>query len=207
MPAYPEFWLDPRKGELGEASKNYLYDVAEARKLIEAAGYTPPLEIDAFTSTGYTGQEAERVNLVIDQWQKSGLFKINLQRVPAQQWTARYLIEFNYAGIIPDSLHGGDMDYFLYNMYHSQGTQRGPWYDARLDALIVAQRREIDINRRNDIIKDIQRYLAAKFYNLVPANGEIPTYSAQWPWVRNLAYSGTDGHRWWLAPDMPRRSG
>lgn len=207
VPAYPEFWLDPRKGELGEASKNYLYDVAEARKLIEAAGYTPPLEIDAFTSAGYTGQEADRLNLVVDQWHKSGLFKINLQRVPAQQWTMQYLVEFNYSGIIPASLHGGDMDYFLYNLYHSNGAQNGPWSDARIDALIEAQRREMDVNRRNEIIKEFQRYIATKFYNLIPADGEIPTYTAQWPWVRNLSYSATDGHLWWLAPDMPRRNG
>lgn len=204
VPAYPEFWLDPRKWELGEASKNYLYDPAEARKLIEAAGYTPPLEIDGFASVATTGQAADRLNLVVDQWQKSGLFKINLQRLPTQQWT-RYVVEYNFSGILPASVANGDFDFFIYNHYHSKGWNS--WPDARVDALIEAQRREMDVNRRNEIIKEFQRYIATKFYSMIPADGQLPAFTAQWPWVRNLGYSGTDGHLWWLAPDMPRRNG
>jgi ABC-type transport system substrate-binding protein len=50
MLANPAYWLDPVKGELGEHSKNYLYDQAEARKLMAAAGYSDPIDLPFLVS-------------------------------------------------------------------------------------------------------------------------------------------------------------
>ena len=46
--------LDPRKGELGEDSKNYMYDVAAAKQMIAAAGYPDGFDMDYFSARNNT---------------------------------------------------------------------------------------------------------------------------------------------------------
>ena len=73
--------LDPEKGELGDLSKNYLFDQAEARKLVQAAGHTSlvPLSIAIQLSQGNI---PEYDGLVVDSMKQANLFDINVIQSP-----------------------------------------------------------------------------------------------------------------------------
>jgi ABC-type transport system substrate-binding protein len=51
IPGYMAEWLDPKGKELGEGAKYFQYDVAEAKKLLTAAGYGKGLKLSHFYST------------------------------------------------------------------------------------------------------------------------------------------------------------
>ena len=71
-PHDPGYWLDPNKGELGGGlDANYLYDPAEAKKRIEAAGFTAPIPLPYFVPLSQ-GEIAEESQLVMDSLQQSG---------------------------------------------------------------------------------------------------------------------------------------
>lgn len=49
------WWLDPQGSDIGDAGKYYKYDVAEAKKLLSAGGFTDGFEVPMhFSSTVYT---------------------------------------------------------------------------------------------------------------------------------------------------------
>jgi len=49
-PGQGSYWLDPRKNELGDASKYWQFNIAEANKLLEAAGYKDGFTLDVSVS-------------------------------------------------------------------------------------------------------------------------------------------------------------
>jgi ABC-type transport system substrate-binding protein len=82
-----------------------------------------------------------------------------------------------------------DIDGYLFNYYYSKGGRQKTAYkgqngDARSDSLIEAQRKELDANKRVEIVKEWQRYMATKFL-MIPYPGQSPAYSLAWPWVMN----------------------
>jgi hypothetical protein len=70
------YWLDPEKGDLGALSANYIYDVAEARKLTTSAGFSSPIDIEYHVLPSGDGVVPEQEQLVIDSLQQSGLFNV-----------------------------------------------------------------------------------------------------------------------------------
>jgi hypothetical protein len=86
-----------------------------------------------------------------------------------------------------------------------------------MDAMIEAQRREIDFTKRAQIIKDIQMYASQKFY-LNPGRSLYTSFSFRWPWLHNSTYAQNryaselgaavpeqGGHLHWLDAAMPNR--
>jgi len=49
-PGQGSYWLDPRKNELGDASMYWQFNIAEANKLLEAAGYKDGFTLDVSVS-------------------------------------------------------------------------------------------------------------------------------------------------------------
>ena len=71
-PAYGEFWLDPLSSKFGPAARYLSHDVAEAKKLLTAAGYSnsKPLEYDIIEHP--TSRE-NRAELLQAMWEKAGI--------------------------------------------------------------------------------------------------------------------------------------
>ena len=193
------YWLDPQKNELGDASKFFLFNLAEAKKLMEAAGYKEPVEIEGFQHNGaqYGSIYQEQGDLTVDGWNKSGLFKAKMTRLAYPQFLDQCYQKRDFKGVAVQQYDFvyNETDLNLFNWYHSKGG-RFHWVkgDTKLDDMIMKQRREIDAEKRTTIIHDIQKYMATVMGRM-PGDGTSGGYGFQWPAVRNSAWPA---YKTWL---------
>jgi len=210
VPWNPEYFLDPRKNELGEASKNYLYDVAEAKRLFTAAGYPDGIDLNFVSRT-----DTEAIKVHKDELKKSGLVRMNEEIVTALDWDNRIVYEGNFKGLAASLVSGSgpDVDYlFSYNFLTGGPVTAYP--NPKIDDIVRASRRELDPLKRAEIIKDFQRYVANTF-NTLPAGHRFNSWRFEWPWVHNVNHASTSlntslnnfAYQNWLDPSMPRRNG
>jgi len=133
-------------------------DIAEARRMYEAAE-SPPLTFTFADQPSYVPGYV-------------GPFQRNLE----QTLGAKVEVEIRNYLLISEGLAKGDLpatwqydngwidpDDWLYPFFHSRGTKNSFRYqDPQLDALLEAQRREFDYERRRELVRDIQFYLLEK---------------------------------------------
>ncbi|MPZ49401.1 MAG: hypothetical protein GEU75_08920 [Dehalococcoidia bacterium] len=212
-PREPEYWLDPRKGELGDASENYLHDVAAARKLVEAAGYPDGFEIDVWC---LINSREERQNLMLDNWKRfENDTKIRVN--PVWKVRAEYYENLVYSNTFKgvQCTSGGsggatDVDYVMFNNYYSEG-RASTFPDPKIDEMVEAQRRELDPLKRAAIVKDWQK-LVATLFPIQPTAHMFGTWDVEWAWLHNGNHrrgerGALPSHVWWLDKSMPRRDG
>ena len=186
------YWLDPQKNELGDVSKFFLFNLAEAKKLMEAAGYTSPVEIEGFQHNGaqYGSIYQEQGDLTVDGWNKSGLFKVKMTSLAYPQFLDQMYQKRDFKGVAVQQYDFvyNETDLNLFNWYHSKGG-RFHWVkgDTKLDDMIMKQRREIDAEKRTTVIHDIQKYMATVMGRF-PGDGTSGGFGFQWPAVRNNAW-------------------
>jgi ABC-type transport system substrate-binding protein len=206
---FAPYWLDPKKNELGAVSKNYLYDLAEAKKLMSAAGHANGVDLEGYLNAGQEYGGAlyyhEAVQIISDEMTKSGLFRTKLDRIPYAEYLPRIYQQRDFKGLAinqPEFVYTAEVDLNLFNWYHSKGARR-KWIgdDQKLDDMIIQQRREGDDKKRLAIIHDIQKHVGATML-IVAADGNSGGFGFRQPWVRNGAYPE---NRWWIAADAPRR--
>jgi peptide/nickel transport system substrate-binding protein len=187
-------WLDPKSADMGAGARNFQYNVAEAKKLLAAAGYGNGVDAEiAWIPTGHYGTTfPKHAEVFKGMLEADGLFK--LKQVNPEYQT-EYLPKYYFAkgdfkGIaVGASTQYPDVDQFLYAYYHSKGARQktsfqGQATDARSDQLIEQQRRELDPAKRIQIIKDWQRHTAEKM-PVIPYPGQSPAFSLFWPWIGN----------------------
>jgi ABC-type transport system substrate-binding protein len=156
----------------------------------------------------------------MDSMQASGVFNLQVERVPTAAEHNKYRIQGLYDGLIPQSSQNDDADYFVMRDYHTAGRpppDRQAYPDARIDRLGDAQRKELDLEKRSQILKDFQ-LLLAELMPAIPGRHQFTTFSFRWPWAHNLSFAGDNGgspptgqpvlggHKIWLDPDMPNRN-
>ena len=206
----PVYFLDPRKNELGEASKNYIYDVAEAKKMIAAAGYPDGFEMN------YVQRTANNTTIVHkDQLAASGVVRLKEEQVTQLDYSTRIVYGALHKGLVASSVSGSapDVDYLIFRNYHSKGPASN-YTDAKLDEIINNSRREMDPIKRAEHIKEFQRYVANTF-NHLPGNHRFGGWRFEWPWLHNVNQVrgsrnetlGGFSYLNWLDESMPRRNG
>jgi ABC-type transport system substrate-binding protein len=200
----PSYWLNPDKGELGEFSKNYAFDIAEAKKLVAAAGYNEPIPLTYFFNSSNSGATAQRQELIQDFFKQSGLFRLELSGVPSSSYNELITVSQQFDGIQQESGPNGDeIDYILFRDYHKSQRNGATFPDAKMDEYAEATRRETDFNKRVALIKEIQLYAAQKMY--YPTGSSLyTTFSFRWPWLHNATQRA---HLHWLDESMPKRNG
>jgi ABC-type transport system substrate-binding protein len=156
-----------------------------------------------------TGDIATENQLVIDSLMNSGVFKIDVKQIPAAEYRTNINVNRAYSGTQSPNSGEGNFDYLWFNDYWSGRLGGTTFPDTMLDSLLVAQRREMDFERRGALVKELQLYLAQKFY-VNPALHQFTTFSIRWPWVHNSnygpSYPDVGGHLQWLDKDMPDRN-
>ena len=216
------WWLDPEKGELGASSDNYKYNVAEAKKLVQAAGYSTPPEFTWMILVGVDGAEEEIDRLMIDSLNQSNNFKTNLVAT-SNQVQERNCRSLRQCDAMINT--GGSeywMDYFMREQ-HSGGVRPGgePTYpSAQIDRIADEYRKTVDPEKSVALIKDYQKF-QADYMSMIPGEHVFTVFSMRWPWLHNASWgsaydaelSGRDAwgawgaHKAWLDEDMPRRNG
>jgi peptide/nickel transport system substrate-binding protein len=163
VPAALREWSIPI-AQLGEGAKYYKHDVAEAKRLLAAAGYPNGFPAQAcFTSYGST-LLVDQVQLVLKSLKDVGIdAKLDQKEYGAYISTCFY-------GNFPSTTFGPqtpflEPDAFLFGQYYPNEPRNQSHIDDPVAAdLLVRQRRTFDMAKRREVIFDIQRHLAKQQY-------------------------------------------
>jgi peptide/nickel transport system substrate-binding protein len=133
-------------------------DIAEAKKLLAAAGYPDGFEDTMTTVTAFN--TADEADLYVPMLQRIGVrYKLDNIGTDFTQFVLRE-VRREYSAAATLFLSGPYPDAQL-NQYHFTGASRNyaDFTDPKLDAMMTAQSQELDINKRKAIVLDIQREL------------------------------------------------
>lgn len=168
-PAMAPYFMSPKgaKSEFGPNAKYFEKNIAEAKKLLEAAGVQTPLSFKLRANVDRYGAAAKQAwELFANTIPEAG-FKPELVY---EEYGA--YIQSTFLGKIPEGCAVGpfigaprDPDDILMRLYWSQ-SPRHNWggtpiaEQAKLDAMFEKQRTLLDLQERIKLMKDIQREMA-----------------------------------------------
>jgi peptide/nickel transport system substrate-binding protein len=205
------WWLDPRTKEFGANSKYFQHNVAEAKKLLAAAGHPNGFEMTShYVTSSELGTTLNHAQ-VIDNFASEGLgLKINQHSI---DYLKEYVPSFRdgkgqYEGWAYVSTAGGATGGHAVGAMASEFWSKGGAAfkgfsttgkndqagDPQVDSFITKARVERDTEKGKQLIFDLQRYLAGKMYNL-----SLPGYATgltvAWPCVGNFrVFQGSRPH-------------
>ena len=156
-------------------------DLAEARKLLGAAGYGGGF---AFESIAYTPEGPDNGEVLRNQFAALGI-KYTPRQVARAEFTTLQLEKRSDALLTPSSQRD-EVDEYYYAVYHSKGSRNDTGLaDPQVDALCEAQQRETNPEKRNKILRDLSlKLLEAPAW--VPLHTQL-SYDFEQPEVRGLA--------------------
>jgi peptide/nickel transport system substrate-binding protein len=189
---YEGWWLDPQGSDFGENAKNYEYSLEDAKALVEAAGFSTPLEFtESYAAPGpsaFPQSFYNRADIFLGQVEGSGVFKMNRNLINYQTEynTERYRFsKGNFVGASwgPDTASSDPTIAAFFLLNSGGGYSFGQ--DAELDELTNKARMEFDDDARKQLIFDVQRRNAAIFLN--NKIGQATGFALNWPALRNVA--------------------
>ena len=198
---YEDEWLNPQSKDFGPNAKFFELDIAEAKRLLAAAGYPNGLQnIKASQVAGPELPSAKHAEVI-----NGFLLEIGVtSQVNPIDYTKEYQTTYrNGQGQFEGYLYGtdqgggaGDVVSTLANNYWSKGRtaayrgfsasgkndQSG---DPQVDAMIERARIERDPERLRGTLNELQRYLAKAVYLIQPP-GMAAGFTMAWPALRNF---------------------
>ena len=100
------FWIDPKnEKELGEGAKNFAYSPSEAKKLLQAAGFSKAIEsIFSYTPNGYAATYVKQAEVAKGMLEANGDFKFTFNTPDySTEWLASGKYHYgngNYDGLV-----------------------------------------------------------------------------------------------------------
>jgi len=177
-------WIDPKNNakELGEGGRYFQFNMEEAKKLVSAAGITS-LSFPFQYLNDATGRQYEVIAGMIQQ---SGVLQPQIQIIdrPTHR-NFQASAGFGFDGIWPQTNGGHNEEAWFLNMYHPAGKftiSSKPIPE--ISDMTLAIRQEPDANKRNNLIKEIQRKLALEMPNIL-LPGYAIGFTLHQPWLRN----------------------
>jgi ABC-type transport system substrate-binding protein len=191
----PEGWyLDPKSKEFGPNAKNFQFDIAEAKKLLAAAGFPNGIDTVINYPPQYNAGILKKIAVVLALFGGGPTgpvrYKENLIDYYVA-WSPQYRL---IRGQIPDLALLQDVDtpdptLYMYSRFHSKGGvyQGG---DSTLDDLLSKAVQEFDTEKRRELIHEVQRYEGGMMHFPL-SHGGASSFELHWPAVRNLrVYQG-----------------
>ena len=213
------FWLDPQDTkEFGENAKYYHLNLAEAKKLLAAAGYPNGVDVEAvYPAQIYGADHVKSAEVLIGFAREAGIRISTHIANDFNEWPPYRDNQGDFPGIVyrvygsasqadPVEQMFAEMVPFDGNLAFSgfdpdgRGTRKG---DPTLTDMVTKARLEFDQDRRRTLVKDIQRYWAKKQYTQ-RAPGGANSLALIWPVIKNyrVYQGGTFGDRdLWLDPN------
>jgi peptide/nickel transport system substrate-binding protein len=200
--ALKDWKLEAKDMEPAKAKYLIGFDREEAKRLLAEAGYSRGFTTPMYHYPGYLAPWPARYELAVDELSKVG---IKVEMKPQEYGD---YISTTYLGKFDGMAMGGitpflEVDDWLYGaFYPGQPNNRGHINDPTLNEMLIAQRRELDPEKRRRLVHDIQRYLADKAYYVYIPHGLF--YYTHQPHFKGTApkIAFTLGHRLivaWLA--------
>jgi peptide/nickel transport system substrate-binding protein len=192
--ALSEAWLNPRGADAGPGSKVVKHDPAEAKKLLDAAGWDWKKPVTMLGTPGYGQVFTQAIELVHQHLKQAG---VNVE-LKMQEYNV--YISTTFAGKFdPGTVVFGletpftEPHDYLFNMYHPKGTRNHAGVnDAKLNEMIEQQMRTVDKAKRKQLIFDIQKYALEQAYYPPGTAGVVMT--AVQPWIKNFFPISDYGH-------------
>jgi ABC-type transport system substrate-binding protein len=201
--SWKAIWLDPQTSALGDGAKYFKHDPDEAAKLLKAANaFGIEQELAYHSDRGAFGgaTHQQQMEAFAEMLQAGGHFKLKTVTGPyATFFQPNYLrAHGNFDGIAPDpSGSFPDIELQLDNNYQpgAKNDVIGDWGNVPgLQDIMDRLRNELDPNKRNDIVKEFQKFMAVQM-PAVPYPGLASVFDLYWPWVGNagvyLAFGST----------------
>ncbi|HWO72288.1 MAG TPA: ABC transporter substrate-binding protein [Dehalococcoidia bacterium] len=222
---YKGWFLDPQSKDFGENAKFYEHNIAEAKKLMAAAGYTgQTLDSNEAAGTNYGLTYAPQIESIHGMAAEAG-FKFNrLQHQAPAPWNSEWRDSRGFFDgiafrLTPVPAEPGDGLYALYNKngslnygFDPEGkgvpSKDGPFLgDPTCDDLTQKIRTEFDNAKRIQYAHELQRYLGKMQY-FHHALGSATGFNVAWPVVRNFSvFNGLQwGYLWkryWIDDTQP----
>jgi peptide/nickel transport system substrate-binding protein len=144
-------------------------DKAEAKALLDAAGYGDGIDVENYLTFSFTGQAMPEAEFIAAQLQEIGI-KLSINQLDYATFAAkRSAGELDFAWTT--HTYSWDFDPMVYSHWHSTGagTAAGNTLginDPDLDRMLDKQRTSLNNEERLDTIHEIQRYNAEQCYTV-----------------------------------------
>ena len=178
--ALKDWKLEASKMDPAKAKYLVGYDPAEAKRLLAEAGFPNGFTTPMAHWPGYAPPWRTYYDLAAADLAKIGVTVEFKPEEYGKYISTTYLGKFEKMAMGPQA-PGNEVDDWLYSGYFpEQPHNRSHVADAELNKMLVAQRRELDPQKRLAIIHDIQRYLADKaYYVYLPTSSQYITHAPQ----------------------------
>ncbi len=197
-PALSPFFMSPRdrKSDFGDNVKYFEKNVAEAKKLLNAALGTDQMQFKVIANVDRYGQSAQQLWELLQSTLAPEGINIELEYMEYGAY-----IQSIFVGQIPDGAIGlgpligspRDPDDIFFRNYHSTAPRHN-WggtpidEQAALDAMFDKSRTIIDLEERIEYINDVQRAMAES--QLIVSYPGSAGYGYVQPWVENYNDKG-----------------
>ena len=199
--AWSGWWMDPRGKDFGSNSKYFKTDLAEAKKLMAAAGLASGTDLDIYYVS--PGPYQNLIEMVIGFVRDSGMFRVSNKVLSTADFNASFRNNrgnFKGAGFITDNIDAHPI-IDLTTHYHSAG---GRYFggDSKVDDILNQANREFDVKKQQQLVSDFQRYEGEKHFQ--PRLGGGSGFRISWPVLRNKNVWQGSPLRWnatvWVDP-------
>jgi len=172
--------------DMGPLAKNWDFNIAEAKKLMEAAGFASGFETSVVYTPQYGDLYRSSLERVIGDWAQIGVRLRAPQSIEYSQWISSvYRPPFNFDGILwgPGRVYTDPEPYLWFWLHPSGIANQSRVNDQRATDMLEKQRRTLNVDERWKIIHEIERLNADEMWYLHRNTGvEIATTQ---PWVKN----------------------
>jgi peptide/nickel transport system substrate-binding protein len=214
------WWLDPQGKDFGSNGKYYKHDIAEAKKLLAAAGYPNGMKdiVSSYITTGELADLPKQSSVIEGMLTEAGIATKFTPVDYATTYMRNRDSKGRYEGILFKSSGGGagkdDPVGALASEFWSKGGVTFYGFDAagkgdqsgdpQVDAMIEKARVERDTEKRRALVFDIQRAIAKGSWGLLPP-GVATGFIMAWPALGNFrVYQGARlNYRLWVDDTKP----
>jgi len=219
------WWLDPQGKDFGPNAKYFQYNVAEAKKLLAAAGHANGFDMTLrYPAAPQLSYERDTIAM-IGNLQDIGI-KVSQEAIA--DYTKRYIPDIRdgngqYEGMAVHSVTGGipvqvsetaalvaihwAKSGVTFHGYSTSGRndQSG---DPAVNSLLEKARTERDTTARRKLIYDTQRLLAKAQHSMILPQGAANGFVLAWPALKNYRVWRSIGQSWnmyqlWLDQTKP----